>query len=130
MADWLSKRHDTKRVLETNLGPEGLLTARLTATLTEAQAGTSGAAVTCIVKAAAAPNGTTPGTGPAKVNAAAVVVNPTTGHLRYSPIAADVDTSGSYLVEWEVKGADGKIDTYPTGGYNTWQIVDDLDSAP
>lgn len=128
-ADWISKRHDTKRTLETTLGPPALLSARLAATLAEAKAGTSGAGVTCIAKLANS-DGKTPSVGAAKVNAAAFVVDATAGTLRYSPIAADVDTSGTYLVEWEVKGADGKVDTYPTDGYNVWQIVDDLDNAP
>lgn len=124
MADWLSKRHDTKRVLETNLGPAGLLTDRLSATLADV-----GTVVTFIAKLAAG-DGVTPTVGAPKINAPATVVDAATGHLRYSPIAADVDTSGLYLVEWEVVGPDGKPDTYPTDGYDTWQIVDDLDGAP
>lgn len=123
MADWLSKRHDTKRVLETNLGPAGLLTDRLAATLAD-----GATVVSCIVKAAEA-DGVTPISGAPKVNAPAAIVDAASGHVRYSPIAADVDTSGTYLVEWEVVGPDGKPDTYPTGGYDVWQIVDDLDGA-
>ena len=123
MADWISKRHDTKRVLETNIGPAGLLTDRLAATLAD-----PATVVSCIVKAANA-DGQTPSSGTPKVNSPAEIVDAPSGHLRYSPVTADVDTSGTYLVEWEVVGPDGKPDTYPTDGYDTWLIVDDLDNA-
>lgn len=67
-----------------------------------------------------------------KINAAAVVVGPWT--VRYDPIAADVDTIGTYDVQVEVTRANGKKVTLPTvdpgePGSLTWRIGTDLDDA-
>ncbi len=63
------------------------------------------------------------GSSTPKVAAAAVI----TGTIfSYAPLPADVDTSGTYKVEWEVTYPGGKLETWPGSGWLTLTIVDDL----
>lgn len=64
-----------------------------------------------------------------KVNAAAVIVDPTGGIVRYDWAVGDTSTPGSYEAEWEVTWSDGKTQTFPTKTYHTIDILADLDSA-
>ncbi len=70
------------------------------------------------------------GTAAPKVNAPAVIVNATTGVIRYDWTAADTDSPGEYLAEWEVTFADGLPQTFPTDAYDDVLIYADLDAAP
>jgi len=64
-----------------------------------------------------------------KVNAAAVVVTPASGVVRYDWAVADVDTPGEYLAEWQVTWTGGKKQTFPTLSYHSVSILADLDGA-
>ena len=57
----------------------------------------------------------------------ASIVSAAAGTVRYLPTATDVETSGTYRVEWEVTLSNGKILTFPASGYNELVIVDDID---
>lgn len=61
-----------------------------------------------------------------KVNAAATIDNAAGGAVSYTWAAADLDTPGNYVAEWEVTFADGSISTFPSAVYNTIEILADL----
>jgi hypothetical protein len=63
--------------------------------------------------------------GALKVNAAATVVDATTGTVRYSWAAGDTDTVGGFVAEWACSYS-GAVQTAPTVGYVTVQVVDAL----
>lgn len=67
--------------------------------------------------------------GTPKVTAAATIVAPTLGTVRYDWIAGDTDTPGTYSAEWQVTYANGKAQTFPSDGYNTIAIIADLDNV-
>ncbi len=67
--------------------------------------------------------------GAVKVNAAAVIVTPASGVVRYDWTALDTNTPGSYQAEWEVHWADGRTQTFPTTSYHTVDVLADLDGA-
>ena len=48
----------------------------------------------------------------AKVDASATIVGAATGQVQYDWIAADTDTCGEYLVEFEVTDSGGDIQTF------------------
>lgn len=65
-----------------------------------------------------------------KVSAVAVIESPPTlGIVRYDWVAADTDTPGKYLGEWEVTWVGGKKQTFPTGSYHTIEVLADLDNV-
>jgi hypothetical protein len=66
-------------------------------------------------------------TAPAKVNAAAVVVDANSRTVRYDWQVGDTNTSGTYEGEWEVIGADGRPETVPADSYFDVVIYDDKD---
>jgi len=51
------------------------------------------------------------------VSAAAVVVDPATGQVRYDWTESDTAASGNFEGEFEVTYADGSIETFPNEGY-------------
>lgn len=59
-----------------------------------------------------------------------VVTQPATimpdGTFSYAPVAADVDTPGDYIQEWEVNFPGNKPLTFPNGSYNIVKILPDL----
>lgn len=58
-----------------------------------------------------------------KVNAAGcTITSPTTGQVSYQPLAADVDTPGSYDVEFRQTRGDGSTIHYPSDGYEPLTI--------
>lgn len=68
--------------------------------------------------------------GTAKVNAAAAVASAASGVVRYDWDAADTDTPGDYVAEWQVTWiAGGKQQSFPTVGYHTVTVEPDLDDA-
>jgi hypothetical protein len=64
--------------------------------------------------------------GSAKVDASATVVTASTGNVKYSWIAADTDTVGSFEGEFEVTFSGGAVQTYPNKGYLKIEVTDDL----
>ena len=61
--------------------------------------------------------------------AASFDANPATGKVIYAWRTngnKDTDTSGLFLAEFEVTWTGGKIQTFPSQGYISIQIVDDL----
>lgn len=63
--------------------------------------------------------------GSVKVDAAATVVSPTAGTVRYQWLAGDTDTAGDYEAEWEATVGGSPI-TVPNEGYLTVRIDPDI----
>lgn len=66
--------------------------------------------------------------GAVKVSAGAMgaVGSAVLGRQKYSWLAADTDTAGTYEGEIQATFADGRIRTFPPDGYFTIEIVDDV----
>lgn len=60
------------------------------------------------------------------LNATCAITDATNGKVSYQPLAADVDTSASYDVEWKQVKGDSTINHYPTDGYEPLVIQDCL----
>jgi hypothetical protein len=68
-----------------------------------------------------------PGAASAKINAAATVVGlATNGTVSFTPSAAQGDTPGDYLEEWQVTFSGGLIQTFPATGPHKVRIRGDL----
>jgi hypothetical protein len=65
---------------------------------------------------------------PPKVNAPATIVDAAAGRVSYTWTAADLDTPGRYVAEWQVTFSGGAIETWPTGRYIRIQVDGDLGS--
>lgn len=63
-----------------------------------------------------------PGSSAYKVDAAATVVSPGDGTVRYVFSADDTDTDGVYLAEWVVTNNDDSVETYPNEGHDVVHI--------
>ena len=63
-----------------------------------------------------------------KIKDGVVVVdaNPATGKVTYSWINTDTDTNGIFLGEFEVTWAGAKKQTFPSRGYISVKVIDDL----
>jgi Rib/alpha/Esp surface antigen-like repeat protein len=61
-----------------------------------------------------------------KVNAAAAITNAAGGVVQYTPVAADTDTPGQYEAEIEVTYSDSTRETFPSRGYISIVIQDDI----
>lgn len=61
-----------------------------------------------------------------KIDGVATVTDIPTGAVEYTPVAADVDVSGNFDVEWEVTFPDTSIQSWPTRGYDLLVIGGDL----
>ncbi len=100
----------------------------LTATLKQGVGTTSEAAIDLttatsvkfIMKDAQTPGGT------AKVAAAAVVVTPASGTVKYNWAAGDTDTPGTFSCEWEITFPGPLLQTVPSSSYDTVKIDVDL----
>lgn len=57
---------------------------------------------------------------------AATIVTAASGTVSYVPGVGFPTDVGSYKQEWQVTYSNGKILTFPTDGYNTIEIVEDL----
>lgn len=62
----------------------------------------------------------------AAFSAAATIVSAESGTVRYVPGAGFPTTPGTYSQEWEVTFPDTSVLTFPSAGYNTLVIDDDL----
>lgn len=110
-ADFNLKAHDVLPSIQAVLSTGGQIVDLTTAT-----------AVTFIMRL-------TGSTGSPKVDAAATVVAPTGGTVRYDWVGTDTDTAGNYQAEWQVTWPGGKKQTFPTIGYHSISIEADLDNA-
>lgn len=109
MADYAIKQHDQLPSIQATFASAGF------------PVDLSGAAgVTFIMR---------PSSGPVKVNAPAVIVDAGNGIVRYDWLAADTDTAGSFMAEWQVTWTGGKQQTFPTLTYHTVDILADLDGV-
>lgn len=106
MADYTCKRHDLLPALEAHLKNADGTALDLT-----------GRTVTFMMRTRAATT--------LKVDAAASIVDATSGHVRYQWVGTDTDTAGEYIGEFEtLLGAQPQ--TVPSGSYVTIDIVADL----
>ena len=110
-SDWYWKRHDTAPPIQ----------GQLTYLSTGQPPDLTGATVQFVMTAK---SGTTP-----KVNAAATVVSALSGTVQYPPIAADTDTAGDFVAEFQVTFPDGSVETFPNPAYIAITITADLDNA-
>lgn len=68
-------------------------------------------------------NATTP-----TVAAAATLVTPTSGVVKYTWVGGDTDTPGSYWAEWEVTFGDGRTQTFKDPDYTSIYVSEALAS--
>lgn len=61
-----------------------------------------------------------------KVDAAAAIISPEEGTVRYSWTAEDTDTPGRYWAEFEVTFVDGRRQTFPNPGYLAVLVTEQL----
>ena len=61
-----------------------------------------------------------------KVDGTAQIADAEDGVVRYRFDPSDVDESGFFIAEWEVRYDDGTILTFPDERYLTLEIIDDL----
>jgi Rib/alpha/Esp surface antigen-like repeat protein len=61
-----------------------------------------------------------------KTDAAASITNAASGVVQYTPVAADTDTAGQYEAEIEVTYSDSTKETFPSRGYISIVIQDDI----
>ena len=106
-----SKRHDTAIALPMTFTPPAGLNWNLQ---------TAGVTMRFIARL---PNATSPKVVSTEVTATAPWA------CQFAPVAADVDTIGSYDVEVEVTNSSGKKLTLPTEGWLSWVINPDLDNS-
>lgn len=64
-----------------------------------------------------------------KIKAAGTIESRKDGICRYDWIAADTDTPGSYVAEWQLTWVGGRTQTFPTKTYITIDILADLDGV-
>lgn len=65
------------------------------------------------------------GAGPT-VNGVGTVVNAARALVRYTPAAPDVAIPGAYDVEWEITFPGGAVQTFPSSGFLTCLLYDDI----
>lgn len=62
-----------------------------------------------------------------KVNAAATIVDPLLGTVRYTSGATDLNTVGTYFVEWKVTFTGGLPQRFPADGYDVVAVRANLE---
>ena len=62
----------------------------------------------------------------AKVDSVVTIIDSTGGIVEYDWQAGDLDTPGIYQLEWEVTNPDTSITTFPSSGYTTLKVEEDL----
>src|ERR1051325_6419840 len=107
-----SKQHDTARVLRSYL--------KLSGTVIDLSAAST---INLFIKNV--------DTGEVVSRTASAYGDPTTGEVRYQPVADDVAEPGVFLIEWEIIFNDGRRVSGPDGreggvAYDTWTILKDL----
>jgi hypothetical protein len=65
-------------------------------------------------------------TGTPKVSSVMTVTDAANGRVQHNWGTADLDTVGTYDVEFEITWTDGTIETVPNDTYLTINVVDDL----
>jgi hypothetical protein len=55
-----------------------------------------------------------------------VLGDPTEGIVRYQWQAGDLDTAGEFQFEWRVTFSTDQVQTFPSNGYNTIDVVRNL----
>ena len=71
---------------------------------------------------------TLPSSDTPEVDAAASVVGTATdGNVRYTSVAGDLDTVGTYFVEWKVTFGGGGVQRYPGDGYGVVAVRENLE---
>ena len=66
--------------------------------------------------------------GAVKINGGSMgaVGNAVNGRQTYNPTTSDTDTAGIYEAEIQATFSNGKIRTFPSDGYFTIEVVDDI----
>lgn len=59
-----------------------------------------------------------------------VVGDPLDGIVRYQWQAGDLDEYGEYFFEWRVVFSTDQIQTFPSDGYNTVEVIRQLNNTP
>lgn len=54
---------------------------------------------------------------------------PSTGLVTYTATAANLAATGKYRQEWQATFPDGRVLTFPSTGWNTVLVIDDLNPA-
>jgi hypothetical protein len=67
-------------------------------------------------------------TGVLEINAAATIVAPALGTVKYDWQTGDTDAAGYFFAEWQVTYSTGEPQTFPTRGYHLIAVLEDLDS--
>jgi hypothetical protein len=68
-----------------------------------------------------------PGAATAEVDAVATITDAALGKVSYTPVSADTDTIGQYLVDWKVTFGGGAVEKFPN---SDWQKLEVQDAAP
>jgi hypothetical protein len=63
-----------------------------------------------------------PGQATAEVDATATITDAALGKVSYTPITADTDTIGVYMVQWKVTFGGGAIERFPNSDYQKIKI--------
>lgn len=63
-----------------------------------------------------------------KVNGTGSLISAAAGTMKYQWVAADTDTAGDYLAEFQVTFGDGRILTFPNATYINVHVITDLSS--
>ena len=67
-----------------------------------------------------------PGDAAVKVNAAATITDAATGKVSFTFSAAQTDTVGDYVAEWQVTYSGGAIESFPNADWQKVRIKDDI----
>lgn len=59
----------------------------------------------------------------------ASVVSAAAGTVSYTTVTNDLSAAGKYRQEWQATFGDGRVYTFPSDGWNTVNVIDDLNPA-
>lgn len=63
------------------------------------------------------------------ISKTAVIVSAAAGTVSYTTVTSDLSTAGKYRQEWQATFGDGRVYTFPSDGWNTVNVIDDLNPA-